>query len=174
MLSQVEVRADNQSHRAFQQYDAGQCPDRPRAQEPGHHQQPGAVPEAGRHRDAVLDRAGRRRGRPRGLERHAGGAGAGPARGTDAGRFGQLNQALTRHSSCESQELILKELHRADTVTYFRTEVNNLLARFDVSRVSTTLISYKPRYIERYVFIVIVATNILTTSDARLENLQWP
>src|SRR5205809_3647963 len=31
----------------------------------------------------------------------------------------------------ESQVLILKELHRADTVAYFRTDVNNLLARFD-------------------------------------------
>ena len=30
----------------------------------------------------------------------------------------------------ESQVLILKELHRADTVAYFRTDVNNLLARF--------------------------------------------
>ena len=32
---------------------------RPGAHEPGHHKQPDAVPEAGRHRDAVPDRAGR-------------------------------------------------------------------------------------------------------------------
>ena len=31
---------------------------------------------------------------------------------------------------CESQVLILKELLRADTVAYFRTDVNNPLARF--------------------------------------------
>ena len=70
---------------------------------PGRHQQPGAVTEAGRQRDAVHDLAGSqaqpgvsagvRRGRPSGLERHAAGPGAEPARGTDGGRFGQLNQA---------------------------------------------------------------------------------
>lgn len=32
---------------------------------------------------------------------------------------------------CESQVLILKELQRADTVAYFRTDVNNPLARFE-------------------------------------------
>jgi hypothetical protein len=36
---------------------------------------------------------------------------------------------------CESQVLILKELQRADTVAYFRTDVNNPLARFARERV---------------------------------------
>src|SRR5215475_5894757 len=31
---------------------------------------------------------------------------------------------------CENQVLILKELQRGDTVAYFRTDVNNPLARF--------------------------------------------
>ena len=55
-------------------------------------------------------------------------------------------------------------------------EKGRLTPRFreNVSRVSTTLISYKPRYVERYVFIVIVSKNIRTTSSSRLENLQWP
>ena len=80
-----------------------QRPDRPGAHARGHHQQPGAVPEAGRQRDAVHDLAGRqlqpgvragfRRERPHGLERHAGGPGEEPARGTDGGWFGQLNQS---------------------------------------------------------------------------------
>ena len=62
--------------------------------------------KAGRQREAVHDLAGSqpqpsvgagfRRERPRGLERHAAGPGAEPARGTDAGWFGQLNQAVGR------------------------------------------------------------------------------
>ena len=38
--------------------------------------------------------AGFRRGRPRGLERHAAGPGEEPARGADTGWFGQLTQAV--------------------------------------------------------------------------------
>ena len=38
--------------------------------------------------------------------------------------------AILRLPVCESQVLILKELQRADTVAYFRTDVNNPLARF--------------------------------------------
>ena len=47
---------------------------------------------AGRQRQPGV-RAGFRRERPRGLERHAGGPGEEPARGTDGGWFGQVNQA---------------------------------------------------------------------------------
>ena len=40
---------------------------------------------------------------------------------------------------CENQVLILKELKRADTVAYFRTDVNNPLARFGIERVLVRL-----------------------------------
>ena len=99
----VPILAPKQQKQDYGERLYRQCPDRPGAHERGHHQQPGAVPEAGRQRDAVHDLAGRqpqpgvragfRRERPRGLERHAGGPGEEPARGTDGGWFGQLNQA---------------------------------------------------------------------------------